>query len=130
VVAAGAVLGAEFSIADAAEVAGIDAAATLAARRTRTPARPRGLSLRLLNEGRKLLETYRAAIEASSGPSRVATAVLSHHGPDALRAWHTAFGTKVFDRWRYPDADELYAAAAHALATTGLPVELADVARE
>jgi hypothetical protein len=86
------------------------------------------MSLRMLNENRVVDPDYRAIIEASSGPARVATAVRVNHGPEALRAWHTAFGLQIFDHWRYPDRAELHAAAEHALAATGLPVALAGVA--
>jgi hypothetical protein len=86
------------------------------------------MSLRILNEDRVLGADYQAIIEASTGPSRVATAVSVNHGPEALRAWHTAFGSEIFDHWRYPDPAEYHTAAEHALAATGLPVELASVA--
>jgi Mycothiol-dependent nitroreductase Rv2466c len=86
------------------------------------------MSLRMLNENRAVDAEYHAIIEASSGPSRVATAVRVNYGPEALRAWHTAFGLEVFDHWRYPDRTEYQAAAAHALAATDLPVALASVA--
>jgi hypothetical protein len=86
------------------------------------------MSLRMLNEDRVVDEGYRATIEASSGPSRVATAVWVNHGPDVLRAWHTAFGLEIFDHWRYPDRAEYQKAAEHALVATGLPWVLASVA--
>jgi hypothetical protein len=86
------------------------------------------MSLRMLNENRVVDADYHAIIEASSGPSRVATAVWVNYGPEALRAWHTAFGLEIFDHWRYPDRAEYHAAAEHALAASGLPVVLASVA--
>jgi hypothetical protein len=58
----------------------------------------------------------------------VAAAVCVTFGPKALRAWHTEFGSRIFDRWRYPDPAEYDAATTQALAATGLPVELARVA--
>lgn len=86
------------------------------------------MSLRLLNEGRALFPRYREVIDASAGPSRVATAVVERHGTEALRAWHTAFGERIFDEWRFPDSDELRAASAHALAVAGLPTSLVHAA--
>jgi hypothetical protein len=86
------------------------------------------MSLRLLNENRVVDAGYQANIDLSSGPSRVAAAVRVRRGPEALRAWHTAFGSRIFDRWRYPDRAEYDAATEHALVATGLPVELARVA--
>jgi hypothetical protein len=86
------------------------------------------MSLRMLNENRIVDEGYRATINGSVGPSRVATAVSVHHGREALRAWHTAFGSQIFDRWRYPSPTEYLAAAAHALVETGLPARLAEAA--
>jgi hypothetical protein len=86
------------------------------------------MSLRMLNEDRVVDEAYRTNLNTSFGPSRVATAVWVHHGPDALRSWHTAFGSQIFDHWRYPDPEEYQAAAEHALAAVGLPVGLARAA--
>lgn len=83
------------------------------------------MSLRLLNEGRATYRAYDRTIEETTGPSRVATAVAERHGAAMLRAWHTAFGEQVFDRWRYPGRAELRDAAAQALAACGLPTSLA-----
>src|SRR5262245_34156216 len=33
----------------------------------------------------------------------VVPAVPVNYGPEALRAWHTAFGLKIFDHRRYPE---------------------------
>jgi hypothetical protein len=88
----------------------------------------RPMSLRLLNEGRVVDDGYRANIDISSGPSRVAAAIDVTHGPEALRAWHAAFGARIFDRWRYPDRAEYDAATEEALAATGLPAGLARAA--
>lgn len=82
------------------------------------------MSLRLLNEGRALFPRYRDVIDASAGPSRVATAVVVQHGTEALRTWHTAFGERIFDEWRFPDREELRAASAYALSVAGLPTGL------
>jgi hypothetical protein len=82
------------------------------------------MSLHLLNAGGVLERRYRGMV----GPSRVATAVVQHHGPDALRAWHTEFGRRIFDHWRFPSPREYRAAAESALAATGLPAALAEAA--
>lgn len=82
------------------------------------------MSLHLLNAGGVLQETYRAKV----GPSRVAMAVAQHHGPEALRVWHPAFGDRVFDHWRYPSPREYRTATLDALAAAGLPTDLAAVA--
>ncbi|NIK60364.1 disulfide bond formation protein DsbA [Kribbella shirazensis] len=84
------------------------------------------MSLRLLNEDRD--DSYSRNLDASSGPSRVATAIVVHHGREAFRAWHGAFGNQIFDHWRYPEPSEYRAAATDALAATGLPAALADAA--
>jgi hypothetical protein len=82
------------------------------------------MSLHLLNAGGVLEDRYRGMV----GPSRVATAVVQQHGPEALPAWHGEFGDRIFDRWRYPSPREYRAATLDALAATGLPAELADAA--
>jgi hypothetical protein len=86
------------------------------------------MSLRLLNESRAVGEGYRRSVVDSSGPSRVATAVVSHHGPEAFRAWHGAFGNRIFDHWRYPSPAEYRTASIESLAELGLPTTLADAA--
>lgn len=86
------------------------------------------MSLRMLNEGRSVDEGYRRSIAESGGPSRVATAVVAHHGPDAFRTWHSAFGERIFDHWRYPTPAEYRAASIDALAAADLPASLADAA--
>jgi hypothetical protein len=82
------------------------------------------MSLRMLNEHRVVEEGERARIDNSFGPSRIATAVWVHHGEDSLRAWHTAFGTRIFNHWCFPDHEELQAAAVHA-GVADLPTGLA-----
>lgn len=84
------------------------------------------MSLRLLNEDRG--DSYSRTLDGSEGPSRIATAVVVHHGREAFRAWHGAFGNRIFDRWRYPTAVEYRTAAIEALSATGLPTALADAA--
>jgi hypothetical protein len=82
------------------------------------------MSLHLLNAGGVLQDRYRGMV----GPSRVATAVVTHHGREALRAWHREFGERIFDHWRYPSPREYRAATLEALAATGLPADLAGAA--
>jgi len=82
------------------------------------------MSLHLLNAGGVLEKRYTGMV----GPSRVAMAVAQQHGRDALRDWHREFGRRIFDHWRYPSPREYRAATVDALAATGLPGELADVA--
>jgi 2-hydroxychromene-2-carboxylate isomerase len=86
------------------------------------------MSLLMLNEGRDLDEGYRRGLAGLSGPARVATAVVVHHGPDAFRTWHSAFGDQIFDHWRYPTPTEYRAASIEALTAAGLPATLADAA--
>ena len=93
-------------------------------RRREVEVRYHVMSLHILNAGRVLNDHYREMV----GPSRVATAVVVHHGADAVRAWHGAFGERIFDYWRYPKPEEYRAAALEALAATGLPADLADAA--
>ncbi|WP_350276943.1 disulfide bond formation protein DsbA [Kribbella sp. HUAS MG21] len=81
------------------------------------------MSLRFLNEDRD-----GSHLDGTEGPSRVATAVVVHHGREAFRAWHGAFGNQIFDHWRYPTPAEYRAAATEALAATGLPTALAAAA--
>ena len=85
------------------------------------------LSLYLLNEHRTDVATdYRANVEHSRGPSRVATAVVRRRGEHALGDFYEAFGERVFDRWRRPSAAEYRVAVRSALAATGLPADLED----
>jgi hypothetical protein len=86
------------------------------------------MSLRMLNEQRTVDQEYRANLEISTGPSRIGTAVWLHHGPDAFRAWHTTFGSTIFDYWRYPTSEEYRTAAARALHANGLPAGLVHAA--
>ncbi|MET9272650.1 disulfide bond formation protein DsbA [Kribbella sp. NPDC003557] len=86
------------------------------------------MSLLMLNEHRAVDETYRAKLDEMTGPSRVATAVVAHHGPEAFQAWHREFGARIFDHWRYPSPAEYRTASAEALVAAGLPAALADAA--
>ena len=93
-------------------------------RRREVEVRHHVMSLHLLNEGGVLQDRYRGMV----GPSRVATAVMVHHGAEALRVWHGEFGDRIFDHWRYPSPREYRAATLDALVAVGLPTDLAGVA--
>ena len=86
--------------------------------------RHRVMSLHLLNAGKVLEKRYAALV----GPSRVAMAILQQHDSDAMRAWHSEFGQRIFDRWRYPSPREYRAATLDALVAAGLPPDLAGAA--
>jgi hypothetical protein len=85
------------------------------------------LSLSLLNEGREGLEEwYREWLADARGPARLALAVEQKYGPDTLRAFYTAIGTRIhLDKARI--SPELCAAA---LAELDLPAELAEAAAD
>lgn len=82
------------------------------------------MSLYLLNAGRDLPADYRAKIDASRGIGRVAAAVQTDHGPDALAAFYTAAGTRIHSEGR----DDFDAVTLEALADAGLPAGLAEAA--
>lgn len=84
------------------------------------------MSLSMLNEQRTMDPGYEAHLKIAVGPSRIGTAVWLTHGPDAFRAWHTSFGSIIFDRWRYPSRQQYRTAAARALEVNGLPESLID----
>lgn len=80
------------------------------------------MSLSVLNEGRDLPDDYRAAMDRSWAPVRVALAVEREHGSDALRAFYTALGT----RYHPGEEPRERATLEAALADVGLPSSLAD----
>jgi Mycothiol-dependent nitroreductase Rv2466c len=85
------------------------------------------MSLYLLNQHRTDVEAdYRRNVEGSRGPAKVATGVAARCGPEALAAFYTAFGSRVFDTWRRPTAEEYHAVIGAALREVGLPPELED----
>ncbi|WP_199905143.1 mycothiol-dependent nitroreductase Rv2466c family protein [Nocardioides sediminis] len=94
------------------------------ARHREVDVRHHPMSLHLLNEGGVLDGRYASVI----GPSRVATAVAVQHGSDALRAWHEAFGSSIFDRWRHPEPREYRVASLDALVAAGLSTDLVEAA--
>lgn len=84
------------------------------------------MSLYLVNADRTdLTPGYRANVEATRGPSRVATAAALRCGNEVLPGFYTAFGGEIFDRWRLTRTLELRHAVEIALLLTGLPAELA-----
>jgi hypothetical protein len=82
------------------------------------------MSLYLLNADRTDDPSYVDHLRRSTGVARVATAVEVRHGGEALGAFYTAYGARVFDHWRYPDPEECRAAAGAALESLGLPGRL------
>ena len=83
------------------------------------------MSLYLLNEHRTdVAPAYRRSVETSRGPARVATAVVSRFGADALDRFYTAFGEVIFDHWRRPSAAEYHEVIRAALPRVGLPGDL------
>ena len=80
------------------------------------------MSLYLLNKDKDIPADYRRKIEASRGTGRVAAAVQAEHGPQALSAYYTAFGT----RWHDQENKDVDAVVRESLAEAGLPAELAD----
>jgi hypothetical protein len=85
------------------------------------------MSLYLLNQDRTdISPDYLRNVVASRGPAKVATAVATPCGPEALADLYTAFGGRVFDEWRRPAAAEYHEVIGASLAEAGLPAELED----
>jgi 2-hydroxychromene-2-carboxylate isomerase len=85
------------------------------------------MSLYLLNQDRTdISPDYLRNVVASRGPAKVATAVATRCGPEALADFYTAFGGRVFDEWRRPAAAEYREVIGASLAEAGLPAELED----
>jgi hypothetical protein len=84
------------------------------------------MSLYLLNAHRTDDPTYVDYLLEVTGPARVASAARERFGDGVLRDLYTAFGTRIFDHWRYPDAAECREAMRAALADVQLPGGLLD----
>lgn len=82
------------------------------------------MSLSVLNEGRDLPQGYRTMMDAGWGGPRVSLAVEEQHGPEALKAFYTAVGTRIHHQ-QLPNDITTYEAA---LTEVGLPIELAQAA--
>lgn len=84
------------------------------------------MSLYLLNEGRDLPAFYRARLDRTRGPARVATAVVTSAGEQALSGFLSAFGEAMVPHWPYPPPTNVIVAAIEAaLRRAGLPEHLA-----
>ncbi|MFC0674189.1 mycothiol-dependent nitroreductase Rv2466c family protein [Brachybacterium hainanense] len=82
------------------------------------------MSLSVLNEGRELDPGYRAMLDESWGPVRVAIAIVTRHGAEPFSRWYTAWG----EEWHVADRKEdRRATAARALEAAELPASLIDV---
>jgi len=80
------------------------------------------MSLSVLNDGRDLAADYRATMDRSWAPVRVALAVQEQYGQEQLAAFYTALGTRIHPGQQGWARDTLGAA----LADVGLPRELAE----
>lgn len=79
------------------------------------------MSLAVLNEGRDLDPGYREAMDRAWVGVRVALAVSEQHGPQKLREFYTALGTRFHPKEEERTTETIVAA----LAEVGLPTELA-----
>ncbi len=81
------------------------------------------MSLSVLNEGRDLDSGYRAMLDDSWGPARLAVAISRAEGNEAFARWYTAWGERYHVGGQ---KDDRRATAVAALADAGLPAELID----
>ncbi len=81
------------------------------------------MSLSVLNEGRDLPEGYRAAMDASWGPARLAVAIDRAEGNEAFARWYAAWGERFHVGG---EQDDRRAVAAAALEAAQLPAALLD----
>lgn len=86
----------------------------------------RVMSLYLHNLGNELPDWYRALVDRSIGPVRVAAAAAAAHGDEVLRDLYTEFGTRIH-QGKNEDFDEV---VGQSLAALGLPAELAAAAHD
>ncbi|MFE0640761.1 DsbA family protein [Streptomyces sp. NPDC058877] len=84
------------------------------------------MSLYLHNEGNSLPDWYRALVDASIGPVRVAAAIAEQHGEELLRPLYTAYGTRIHEKKQ----KDFQAVVVESLAELGLPPELAAAAHD
>lgn len=81
------------------------------------------MSLSVLNEGRDLPEGYRASMDQSWGPARLAVAIDRAEGNEAFARWYTAWGERFHVGG---EQDDRRAVAAAALEAAQLPASLLD----
>ncbi|MFH9859641.1 DsbA family protein [Streptomyces sp. NPDC017202] len=86
----------------------------------------RVMSLYLHNEGNELPDWYRALVDSSIGPVRVAVAAARQHGDAILRDLYTALGTRI----HVQGVKDFDAVIADALAELGLPAGLSGAAHD
>lgn len=79
------------------------------------------MSLSMLNQGRDLDPDYRALMDASWGPARVALAVGQAHGAGALRDFYTLVGTRFHPGGQPKDRATVAAALADLAGSGGDP---------
>ena len=79
------------------------------------------MSLSVLNEGRELDPGYRAMLDDSWGPARLAIAIREAEGNEAFSRWYTAWGERYHVGGQNEDRR---ATAVAALADVDLPAEL------
>lgn len=79
------------------------------------------MSLSVLNEGRDLDPGYRAMLDDSWGPARLAIAIDAAEGNEAFARWYTAWGERYHVGGQNEDRR---ATAVAALADVDLPAEL------
>ena len=82
------------------------------------------MSLFVLNEDTEISDEYRAKLNGSLGPVRVAIAAAAKFGDEILAPLYTAMGTRIHNEQNQDRA----AVIAESLAELGLPPELADAA--